>query len=77
MGRSAKDGRGRLGGRTVGTKNKPKPALKDWLESLLNKNRTAFEQDLAAGSRESRAALLVAAALLCVPELQEDKAAEE
>ena len=63
MGRKANDGRGRLGGRTVGTKNKPKPALTEWIEGLLIRSRTHIEQDVLIGRKETIAALLIVSAL--------------
>ena len=46
MGRVKNDGRGRLGGRSVGTPNKVSGTMKVWLTSLIDKNRKQIEQDL-------------------------------
>ena len=71
MGRKANDGRGRLGGRTVGTKNKPKvepvPPVGEWVDELLNKHRGAVENALLVPNGQAGtpilAALLVVSAL--------------
>lgn len=71
MGRKANDGRGRLGGRTVGTKNKPKPEpvvpMGEWVENLINKHRGAIEHALLVPTGEQGTPLL--AALLVVSAL--------
>lgn len=46
MARQKNDGRGRLGGRTAGTPNKVSGTLKEWLTSLIDKNRDQIEKDL-------------------------------
>lgn len=46
MARQKNDGRGRLGGRTAGTPNKVSGTLKEWLTSLIDKNRAQIEKDL-------------------------------
>lgn len=46
MARQKNDGRGRLGGRAAGTPNKVSGTLKEWLTSLIDKNRTQIEKDL-------------------------------
>lgn len=58
MGRLANDGRGRIGGRAKGTKNKPQQPLNDWAASLVNKYRGQFEKDLDALTPHERAAVL-------------------
>ncbi len=67
MGRQANDGRGRLGGRAQGTKNKPQPAVNVWVDGLLNRNRRAVENAMNApnGTQGTPilAALLVVSAL--------------
>ena len=67
MGRQANDGRGRLGGRAQGTKNKPQPAVNVWVDGLLNRNRRAVESAMNApnGTQGTPilAALLVVSAL--------------
>lgn len=67
MGRQANDGRGRLGGRAQGTKNKPQPTVGEWVDGLLNKHRRAVENALTVPNSEQGtpilAALLVVSAL--------------
>lgn len=46
MARQKNDGRGRLGGRVAGTPNKVSGTLKEWLTSLIDKNRDQMEKDL-------------------------------
>lgn len=58
MGRNANDGRGRMGGRAKGTKNKPAEPLNDWAAALVNKHRAQFEKDLDALTPQERAAVL-------------------
>ena len=58
MGRLANDGRGRIGGRAKGTKNKPQQPLNDWAAALINRRRAQFEKDLESLSPQERAAVL-------------------
>lgn len=44
--RQKNDGRGRLGGRAAGTPNKVSGTLKEWITSLIDKNRNQIEKDL-------------------------------
>ena len=67
MGRKINDGRGRLGGRTVGTKNKPQPPVGEWVDGLLNKHRSTIEKSLVVPTEETGAPIL--AALLVVSSL--------
>lgn len=46
MARQKNDGRGRLGGRVAGTPNKVSGTLREWLTSLIDKNRAQIEKDL-------------------------------
>lgn len=46
MARQKNDGRGRLGGRAAGTPNKVSGTLREWLTSLIDKNRAQIEKDL-------------------------------
>lgn len=46
MARQKNDGKGRLGGRAAGTPNKVSGTLKEWLTSLIDKNRAQIEKDL-------------------------------
>ena len=54
MARQKNDGKGRLGGRTAGTPNKVNGHIKDWISSLLDKNRKQIEADLAAMEPQER-----------------------
>lgn len=58
MGRLANDGRGRIGGRAKGTKNKPAEPLNVWAAGLVNRRRAQFEKDLDALTPQERAAVL-------------------
>jgi len=55
MGRKANDGRGRIGGRAKGTKNKPSEPLNAWVSGLINRRRAQFERDLDALTPQERA----------------------
>lgn len=55
MGRKANDGRGRIGGRAKGTKNKPAEPFNAWVSGLINRRRAQFERDLDALPPEQRA----------------------
>lgn len=58
MSRQANDGRGRMGGRAKGTKNKPKSPIYEWAEELVNRRRAQFEKDLDALTPNERASVL-------------------
>lgn len=58
MGRKVNDGRGRIGGRAKGTKNKPAEPLDSWAAGLINRRRAQFEKDLDALTPQERAAVL-------------------
>ena len=70
MGRKANDGRGRIGGRAQGTKNKPLEPLNDWLTGVINRRRAQFERDLDALPPQERADVLgrLIAAVSCLPQ---------
>lgn len=55
MGRKANDGRGRIGGRAKGTKNKPTEPLNAWVSGIINRRRAQFERDLDALTPQERA----------------------
>lgn len=55
MGRLKNDGRGRLGGRTKGTTNKPLAPLNEWVLGMVNRNRSRFEKDLETLTPQERA----------------------
>ena len=55
MGRLKNDGRGRLGGRTKGTANKPLAPLNDWVLGMVNRNRSRFEKDVETLTPQERA----------------------
>ena len=46
MARSKNDGRGRLGGRSKGTPNKVNATLREFIEELINENRSQIKADL-------------------------------
>ena len=58
MGRLTNDGRGRIGGRAKGTKNKPRKALADWAASLIDRRRAQFEKDLDTLTPQERVSVL-------------------
>lgn len=55
MGRLKNDGRGRLGGRTKGTANKPLAPLNEWVLGMVNRNRARFEKDVETLTPQDRA----------------------
>ena len=55
MGRLKNDGRGRLGGRTKGTANKPLAPLNEWVLGMVNRNRSRFEKDVETLTPQDRA----------------------
>lgn len=66
MGRTANDGRGRMGGRAKGTRNKPPQPLGEWVDDFITRNRAQFEADFKALSPQDRAktmAQLIASAI--------------
>jgi len=68
MGRNANDGRGRMGGRAKGTKNKPAEPLNVWAAGLINRRRAQFEKDLETLTPQERARVLgPVLAALCWP----------
>ena len=64
MSRKANDGRGRLGGRAVGTKNKPQPTVGEWVDALLSKKRHVIENAVVAPNCENGGASILAALLV-------------
>lgn len=60
MGRTKNDGRGRIGGRAKGTKNKPLEPLNEWAAGVINRNRARFEADLDAMEPAERGRVLAA-----------------
>lgn len=58
MGRQKNDGRGRIGGRAKGTKNRPLEPLNEWITGVINRNRERFENDLEAMDPARRAEVL-------------------
>lgn len=58
MARPKNDGRGRIGGRAKGTKNKPQPALLDWADAFIKSHRAQFEKDFDSLNPQERAAAL-------------------
>lgn len=69
MGRRPNDGRGRLGGRAKGTKNKPTTPVLEWLNDFLSKQRHVVEARFSNGVETEQEAniyalLSVSAALM-------------
>lgn len=64
MPRKANDGRGRLGGRAIGTKNKPQPTVGEWVDALLNKKRHVIENAVVVPTNEDSGASILAALLV-------------
>lgn len=75
MGRTKNDGRGRIGGRAKGTKNKPLEPLNEWITGVINRNRARFENDLDAMEPAERAGVL--AVLMARPQQAEAAAPQE
>lgn len=64
MPRKANDGRGRLGGRAIGTKNKPQPTVGEWVDALLSKKRHVIENAAVVPTGENGGASILAALLV-------------
>lgn len=58
MGRQTNDGRGRMGGRVKGTKNKQLETLNEWITGVIDRNRKRFEKDLEEMEPAQRAGVL-------------------
>lgn len=58
MARPKNDGKGRLGGRAKGTPNKVNATAKQWLASLIDKNRLQMERDLKQLQPKERLVIL-------------------
>lgn len=69
-GRKKDDGRGRLGGRTAGTPNKVTGTVKEWIVSLIDKNREQMELDLAQLEPKDRLLILERLMQYVVPKQQ-------
>ena len=69
-GRKKDDGRGRLGGRTAGTPNKVTGTVKEWIASLIEKNREQMELDLAQLEPKDRLLILERLMQYVVPKQQ-------
>lgn len=54
MSRQKNDGRGRLGGRSKGTPNKVTNDIREWVESILSKNKRQIENDFSLVDPDSR-----------------------
>lgn len=68
--RQKNDGRGRLGGRTKGTPNKTTATVKDWIASLIDKNREQVEADLVSLEPKDRLQMLERLMQYVVPKQQ-------
>ena len=69
-GRKKDDGRGRLGGRAAGTPNKVTGTVKEWIASLIDKNREQMELDLAQLEPKDRLLILERLMQYVVPKQQ-------
>lgn len=68
--RQKNDGRGRLGGRTKGTPNRTTATVKDWIASLIDKNREQVEADLVSLEPKDRLQMLERLMQYVVPKQQ-------
>ena len=68
--RQKNDGRGLLGGRAKGTPNKTTATVKEWLASLIDKNREQVEADLQALEPKDRLQMLERLMQYVVPKQQ-------
>lgn len=68
--RQKNDGRGRLGGRTKGTPNRTTATVKEWIASLIDKNREQVEADLVSLEPKDRLQMLERLMQYVVPKQQ-------
>lgn len=67
MSRNKNDGRGRLGGRTAGTKDKVTQNLKSWVQQVIDNNRQQMELDLASLEPRDRLNFMEKLMAYCLP----------
>ena len=60
----------KTGGRQKGTQNRVSVQVKEWLTSLIYRNRKTLEQDLATLEPKDRLMMLEKLMAYCVPKLQ-------
>lgn len=70
MARPKNDGKGRLGGRQKGTPNKVASSVKEWLSTLIDKNRRQIEHDLKALDPRERLQMLEKLMQYVIPKQQ-------
>ena len=70
MARQKNDGKGRLGGRQKGTPNKITASVKEWLSTLIDKNRRQIEKDIKQLEPKERLQMLEKLMQYVVPKQQ-------
>lgn len=70
MARQINDGKGRIGGRQKGTPNKVTANVKEWLSTLIDKNRKQIEKDIKALKPRERLAIIEKFMQYVVPKQQ-------
>lgn len=70
MARQRNDGKGRLGGRQKGTPNKITASVKEWLSTLIDKNRKQIEKDIKQLEPKERLQMLEKLMQYVVPKQQ-------
>lgn len=70
MPRKKNDGLGRFGGRAKGTPNKVTATVKEWLSTLIDKNRRQVERDLKALEPKDRLQILEKLMAYVIPKQQ-------
>lgn len=70
MARKKDDGKGRLGGRSVGTPNKVTSSVRGWIQQIIDGNRAQFEADLEALEPVDRVKVISNLLQYIVPKVQ-------
>ena len=70
MARQKNDGKGRIGGRQSGTPNKVTSSVKEWLSTLIDKNRKQIEKDIKQLESKERLQILEKLMQYVVPKQQ-------
>lgn len=70
MARQKNDGKGRIGGRQSGTPNKVTASVKEWLSTLIDKNRKQIEKDIKQLEPKERLLILEKLMQYVVPKQQ-------
>jgi len=74
MARQKNDGKGRIGGRQSGTPNKVTASVKEWLSTLIDKNRKQIEKDIKQLESKERLQILEKFMQYVIPKQQAMKA---